>query len=41
MQLYGVVKHLRVQNSDVRALIQQAQQAFQENTLDKAFELYS
>lgn len=40
-KLFGVVKHLKITNNDVRVLLQQAQQAYKENSLDRAFELYS
>ena len=40
-KLYANVKQIKYQNSDVRSCINQANQAYKENNLDRAFEFYS
>lgn len=39
--LYPVVKGIGMQNTDVKQVIAQANMAFKEHMLEKAFELYS
>jgi len=40
-KLYANVKQIKYQNSDVRSCINQANQAYKEINLDRAFEFYS
>ena len=41
LKLFSVVKQLKVQNQDTRSLLSQANQAYKEQNMEKAFELYS
>ena len=40
-KLYPNIKQIKSQNLDARSLIAQANQAYRENYLDRAFDLYS
>ena len=41
IEIFPVVKHLDIQNSDVRSLLQNAKAAYKESYFERAFELYS
>lgn len=41
IRLFPVVKALNLRNKDVKAVMSQANLAFKENAMDRAFELYS
>ncbi len=41
VEIFPVVKHLELQNNDVRQMLQSAKQVYKEGYFEKAFELYS
>lgn len=41
VELFPVLKHLDLQNNDVRSMLQSAKAAYKDNYYEKAFELYS
>jgi protein TIF31 len=41
VEIYPVIKHLELQNNDVRQMILQAKQTYKDGMFEKAFELYS
>lgn len=41
VEVYPVLKHLDIQNTDIRGLLGSAKQAYKDGYFEKAFELYS
>ena len=41
VDVYPVIKHLDIQNNDVRQMLASAKQMYKEGYFEKAFELYS
>lgn len=41
IEIYPVLKHLELQNTDIRGILASAKQAYKDGYFEKAFELYS
>lgn len=41
IEVYPVLKHLDLQNTDIRSILGSAKQAYKDGYFEKAFELYS